>query len=440
MRAYINRVEELGERMVELEANVDEKDWIMTVLGGLGEEWSAVITTLEGTQAMWTKEEVTTRLINEEMRRNILQGDATSSSHFTRGAKKGVRVVFRIQDSLEVNGRGTLRLAVDGGPMTINNVLVVPGLGANLLSVSQLTTKGVHVNIKGAVMTLITSSGRFIGKAHQDGGLFKLVATPNLASANAAVAKPSLEIWYNRYGHLSVSTIRNMATQGVVHRIVADLSTNEEVEKCSACLEGKMARKPFPTCAKPLASNPLDLVHTDLCGPITPTSKGGARYILTFLDDATRMPLPNVTPLEAWSGEKPDVSNLRTFGCICYYHVTDATRTKLEAKARVGMYLSHSLDHKGWRVWDLESGKVVVSRDVSFFENRFPTPPNEKHSIVVIPPTVEDTNESPPQDVPAERSVQDEEGDVVEVVGEESEKDGGPSTAVAPTLASTRTR
>ncbi|CAI5510507.1 unnamed protein product [Closterium sp. Naga37s-1] len=104
------------------------------------------------------------------------------------------------------------------------------------------------------------------------------------------------------------------------------------------------------------------------------------------------------------------------------------------------MYLSHSLDHKGWRVWDLESGKVVVSRDVSFFESRFPTSPKEKHSVVVIPPTVEDTNESSSHDVPEERSVQDEEGDVVEVVGVESEKDGDPSTVVAPTLASTRAR
>ncbi|CAI7829725.1 unnamed protein product [Closterium sp. NIES-54] len=150
--------------------------------------------------------------------------------------------------------------------------------------------------------------------------------------------------------------------------------------------------------------------------------------------------LPNVTPLEAWSGDKPDISNLRTFGCICYYHVTDATRTKLEAKAHVGMHLGHSLDHKGWRVWDLESEKLVVLRDVSFFEILFPTPSSNKHSIVVIPPTVDDTNEASSSDVPEKRGVQDEEGDVVEVVGVESKKDGGPSTVIVPTLASTRAR
>ncbi|CAI5482908.1 unnamed protein product [Closterium sp. Yama58-4] len=167
---------------------------------------------------------------------------------------------------------------------------------------------------------------------------------------------------------------------------------------------------------------------------------GEATMLATWIHNRSlTKTMPNVTPLEAWSGDKPNVSNLRTFGCICYYHVPDATRTKLEAKARVGMYLSHSLDHKGWRVWELESGKVVVSRDVSFFKSRFPTSPKEKHSVVVIPPTVEDTNEPSFHDVPEERSDQDGEGDV-EKVGVENEKDGVPSTVVASTLASTRAR
>ncbi|CAI5482605.1 unnamed protein product [Closterium sp. Yama58-4] len=120
MRAYINRVEELGERMVELEANVDEKDWIMTLLGGLGEEWSTVIATLEGTQATWTKEEVTTRLINEEMRRNILQGDTTSSAHFTRGAKKGVVNFKPRNDRGHTSGGAGTSNAPRGGHATNN--------------------------------------------------------------------------------------------------------------------------------------------------------------------------------------------------------------------------------------------------------------------------------------------------------------------------------
>ncbi|CAI5482909.1 unnamed protein product [Closterium sp. Yama58-4] len=62
----------------------------MTLLGGLREEWSTVITTPDGTQATWTKEEVTMRLINEEMRWINLKGDSTSSAYFLRGAKKSV--------------------------------------------------------------------------------------------------------------------------------------------------------------------------------------------------------------------------------------------------------------------------------------------------------------------------------------------------------------
>ncbi|CAI5979541.1 unnamed protein product [Closterium sp. NIES-65] len=104
MRAYVNRVEELGKRMVELEADVDGKDWIMTLLGGLREEWSTVITTLDGMQATWTKEGVTTRLIDVEMRWINLKGDSTSSAHFTRGVKKGVVYTKARNDRGHVSG------------------------------------------------------------------------------------------------------------------------------------------------------------------------------------------------------------------------------------------------------------------------------------------------------------------------------------------------
>ena len=44
--------------------------------------------------------------------------------------------------------------------------------------------------------------------------------------------------------------------------------------------------------------------------------------------------LGTVTPEEAWTGHKPSVSHLRTFGCVGYCHVADVNRRKLEAKSR----------------------------------------------------------------------------------------------------------
>ena len=44
--------------------------------------------------------------------------------------------------------------------------------------------------------------------------------------------------------------------------------------------------------------------------------------------------LGTVTPEEAWTGHKPSVSHLRTFGCVGYCHVADVNRRKLEAKSQ----------------------------------------------------------------------------------------------------------
>ncbi|CAI7810670.1 unnamed protein product [Closterium sp. NIES-53] len=87
MRAYVNRMEELGKCLVELDASVEDNDWIMTLLAGLGEAWSTVITMLDGTQDTWKKEQVVARLINEEARCTKLHGYAISAAHFSRDAK-----------------------------------------------------------------------------------------------------------------------------------------------------------------------------------------------------------------------------------------------------------------------------------------------------------------------------------------------------------------
>jgi transposase InsO family protein len=59
-------------------------------------------------------------------------------------------------------------------------------------------------------------------------------------------------------------------------------------ELCDACLAGKQRRTPFPQQAKFRARRPLELVHGDLCGPITPQTPGGRRYILLLIDDRSR--------------------------------------------------------------------------------------------------------------------------------------------------------
>ncbi|KAI5680165.1 hypothetical protein M9H77_01392 [Catharanthus roseus] len=76
---------------------------------------------------------------------------------------------------------------------------------------------------------------------------------------------------------------------------VPDLKTNllsigqlQEKEICESCVISKQSRTPFPKGKTQRARELLQIVHSDLCGPINPISNGGKRYIMTFIDDLSR--------------------------------------------------------------------------------------------------------------------------------------------------------
>ena len=55
---------------------------------------------------------------------------------------------------------------------------------------------------------------------------------------------------------------------------------------CEHCLAGKTARKPFGKGTR--AEYPLQLIHSDICGPMNVKAGQGASYFITFIDDFTR--------------------------------------------------------------------------------------------------------------------------------------------------------
>ncbi|CAI7866426.1 unnamed protein product [Closterium sp. NIES-53] len=183
MRAYVNRVEKLGERSMELDASVEDNDcddnWRAHVVTCDNNDREFVFvasgTTVGGVDA-WVLDTGATQ---------HMMACATLLNNVTTVAPVK-RMMFGNHDTLDVTGQGDLRLMVDSGPLTIKNVLVVPGLGANLLSVSQLTRKGMRGNIEGTRMALSTVDGVHSGTARQAGGLFVLQALPSVASAQAA--------------------------------------------------------------------------------------------------------------------------------------------------------------------------------------------------------------------------------------------------------------
>lgn len=76
-----------------------------------------------------------------------------------------------------------------------------------------------------------------------------------------------------------------------------------------------------------------------------------------------------MTPEETWSGSKPSVKHLRVFGCLCFKHVLDQLRRKLDKKAEQMIMLGYPCTG-GYRLYDYSSKKVVISSDATFDESR----------------------------------------------------------------------
>ncbi|GJV10923.1 ribonuclease H-like domain, reverse transcriptase, RNA-dependent DNA polymerase [Tanacetum coccineum] len=247
--------------------------------------------------------------------------------------------------------------------------------------------------------------------------------------------------------------------------------------------DGKHSRAPFPKKAKIRSTSPLDLVYGDLCGPITPPTPSGKRYIFLLVDDysrymwayflntkdqafdtfkefkksienelrttlkmlrtdrggeftsneftqyckvngiarqltapyspqqngvverrnrtimsmtrcmmkATNMPqnfwaeavrhaihilnsvptkaLEDITPYEAIKKRKPNLENLRIFGCIAYAKVPSQHLTKLDDRSIKMVHLGSEQGSKAYRLYNPATHRICVSRDVKFKED-----------------------------------------------------------------------
>ena len=75
----------------------------------------------------------------------------------------------------------------------------------------------------------------------------------------------------------------------------------------------------------------------------------------------------NKTPFDAWSGQKPSVSHFKIFGSICYAHIPDEKRTKLDKKSERCIFVGYSPESKAFRLYNIDKKKLIVSRGVMEF-------------------------------------------------------------------------
>ncbi|KAJ9542144.1 hypothetical protein OSB04_028650 [Centaurea solstitialis] len=161
------------------------------------------------------------------------------------------------------------------GQSSVNNtirlrdVLVIPKITKNLLSVSKLTFDN---NLDDRTTRKVLAQGRC------ERGLYVLSTSPRaLFASTKSKLKASFELWHSRLGHVSLDTIVLLNKQGRLS--VTSLLPNPVV--CSPCQKAKAHRLPFVLNEK-CSLNILDLVHCDLWRPSPECSVDGYRYYVAF--------------------------------------------------------------------------------------------------------------------------------------------------------------
>ena len=201
----------------------------------------------------------------------------------------GEQLFMGNSSSSMVEGQGKVVLKMTSGKEpTLNDVLHVPEIQKNLVSGSLLSKKGFKL-VFVSDNFILTKNGMYVGKGYMSNGLFKMnvmtVVPPikniNKKNTSSAYMLESSNVWHGRLGHVNYDTLRRLINMECLPNFKIDPN-----HKCEICVESKLTRTSFQSIER--SSEPLELIHSDICDLKFIQTRGGKKYFLTLIDDCTR--------------------------------------------------------------------------------------------------------------------------------------------------------
>jgi hypothetical protein len=175
----------------------------------------------------------------------------------------------------------------------LTDVLLIPEATENLISVRHATKQGLDFKFSSDRCEIFRKGLKVATARCTDDAIYyltgqSLIVSPGQGTAMVSRPKESPQLWHERYGHLGYENLAKLTS--MVEGIHV---SSEKFQAAGAeglfepCVLGKQPRSPFKPSTS-VATRPLALVHTDVCGPMPVMSMGGNNYFVTLLDDYSR--------------------------------------------------------------------------------------------------------------------------------------------------------
>ena len=202
------------------------------------------------------------------------------------------RTAIRIANGQRIwsEGKGNILISIDGTTIRMTDVLYVPRLDANLLSISALNKKRLNVLFHPNGVDIMregipVASGILQGRTYfLRSSQVALKAHSESVKDLTRIEEAEYRLWHARMGHPSPKHLREL------HRFASGIITfplDTTHLSCTVCNFTKLtrivSRTPFTWVSKPLA-----WIHTDIWGPYRTPSLGKHLYFISLIDDHTQ--------------------------------------------------------------------------------------------------------------------------------------------------------
>ena len=127
--------------------------------------------------------------------------------------------------------------------------------------------------------------------------------TPFTETYNNYLDKDKALLWHVRLGHASLDYLRSMQRKYPDNKSLCNADFHESIKDCEICMVSKFNKLSFNK-TRERATRPLEVIHSDTMGPISPqTHPKGYRYISVFIDDYSKLAMAYPMRTKSETGE-----------------------------------------------------------------------------------------------------------------------------------------